>query len=65
MKTLAAFLGGALVGTAAALLFAPQSGEDTRSLIREVLRKYGLLKPAEEDELIEQIVAEVEASQKK
>lgn len=65
MKTLAAFLGGALVGTAAALLFAPQSGEDTRSLIREVLRKYGLLKPAEEDELIEQIVAEVEAAQKK
>lgn len=64
MKTLAAFLGGALVGTAAALLFAPQSGEDTRYKIREVLKKYGLIKPEDEDEIIEQIVAEVEASRK-
>jgi gas vesicle protein len=31
----AGFLIGALAGAAAALLFAPQSGEDTRVLIRE------------------------------
>jgi gas vesicle protein len=32
---LAGFIVGALVGAAAALLFAPQSGEETRALIRE------------------------------
>lgn len=32
---LAGFLVGALAGAAAALLFAPQSGEDTRLLIRD------------------------------
>jgi gas vesicle protein len=32
---LAGFLVGALVGAAAALLLAPQSGEETRGLIRE------------------------------
>lgn len=31
----AGFVVGALVGTAVALLFAPQSGEDTRALIRD------------------------------
>jgi gas vesicle protein len=32
---LAGFVVGALVGAAAALLFAPQSGEETRALIRD------------------------------
>ena len=33
LSILAAFLGGAVVGAAAGILFAPESGEDTRSKI--------------------------------
>jgi gas vesicle protein len=40
-KNLAWFLAGASVGTAIALLFAPQSGEDTRRMIGEQARKGG------------------------
>jgi gas vesicle protein len=38
-KNLAWFIAGASVGTALALLFAPQSGEDTRRLLGEQARK--------------------------
>jgi gas vesicle protein len=38
-KNLAWFIAGASVGAAIALLFAPQSGEDTRRLIGEQARK--------------------------
>ena len=37
-----AFLGGALVGGAIALLFAPESGEATRARIKELLKNRGL-----------------------
>lgn len=39
LSLLAAFLGGAVVGAAAGILFAPESGEDTRSKIADALRK--------------------------
>ena len=39
LSILAAFLGGAVVGAAAGILFAPESGEDTRSKIADALRK--------------------------
>lgn len=64
MRVLYAFLGGALVGAAAAVLLAPASGEDTRNQIKETLRKYGLIKEAEEDAILEQIVAEIESGNK-
>lgn len=39
-----AFLGGAIVGAGAALLFAPAKGADLRDDIVKLLRKKGLLK---------------------
>ncbi len=45
MKTtniLAAFLGGAIVGAAFALLFAPENGKETRRKLKEALAKRGI-----------------------
>ncbi|MDO5395597.1 MAG: YtxH domain-containing protein [Bacteroidales bacterium] len=39
MKSIYLFLGGAVVGAVAALLLAPESGEDTRARIKALLRK--------------------------
>ncbi|MBO7248689.1 MAG: YtxH domain-containing protein [Bacteroidales bacterium] len=37
--TLLAFIGGAIVGAAAAILFAPDAGTETRKKIKETLDK--------------------------
>jgi len=48
--TLFAFIGGAIVGAAAALLLAPESGEETRKKIREsVDTEYQALKKKYEE----------------
>lgn len=39
MKTLFAFLGGAIAGAAVAILLAPEKGEVTRAKIREMIDK--------------------------
>lgn len=61
LNILYAFLGGAIVGGAAALLLAPEKGETTRRRIRECLRKKGILcSDSEIDELVEQLTSEIE-----
>lgn len=60
LNYVAAFLGGAALGAAAGLLFAPEKGEDTRKKIAELLRKKGIrLNREEMDDLVDQIAAEV------
>lgn len=61
LNVLYAFLGGAIVGAGAALLFAPEKGADLRSRIKEILRKRGLMCSDDEiDALVEQLTTEID-----
>ena len=56
LSYLAAFIGGAAVGAAAGILFAPEKGSDTRDKITEALRKRGIrLNRKEMDSLVDEI----------
>lgn len=61
LSILYAFLGGAVVGCAAALLFAPEKGADLRSRISAKLKEYGIdFSDDEVEKLVEEIANEAE-----
>ncbi|MDE6555905.1 MAG: YtxH domain-containing protein [Duncaniella sp.] len=56
-----AFIGGAIAGAGAALLFAPEKGEELRTRIAKMLRKKGILcSDSEIDALVEQLTTQID-----
>ena len=66
MKYLYAFIGGAIVGAAGAVLLAPEMGVETRARIKLLLKKYGVIAADDElEEIADEINAEIAAAKKK
>lgn len=56
LNILYAFLGGAIVGCSAAILFAPEKGEDMRARICSLIKRKGIkISDAEVDELVAEL----------
>lgn len=56
LNILYAFLGGAIVGSAAAILFAPEKGTDVRAKICDLIKKKGIkISDAEVDALVAEL----------
>lgn len=55
---------GAVAGGVAALLLTPKTGADMREEVRQILIRKGIIKDVSEEEIIDQIVAEIEATNK-
>lgn len=59
LNILYAFLGGAIVGCGAALLFAPEKGSEVRAKICELLKKKGIkISDSEVDALVAELAKE-------
>ena len=60
LNLLYAFLGGAIVGCATAVLFAPEKGTDLRNRIKTLLKKKGIdFTDDEVEQLVEQISVQI------
>lgn len=56
-----AFLGGAIVGAGAAILFAPAKGSDLRARICTILRRKGVkISDSEVDQLVAELAGAIE-----
>ena len=63
LSILTAFLGGAAVGAACGILFAPEKGENMRSRIADAIRKRGIkLNGKELESLVDDIADELNTS---
>ena len=61
LSILYAFIGGALIGASAAVLFAPSKGTDLRAKIKETHQKKGIIcTQSEIDALVEQLTADID-----
>lgn len=59
LNILYAFLGGAIVGCGAALLFAPEKGEELRERIVKILKRKGIkISDEEVDALVAELTSE-------
>lgn len=61
LTLISAFLGGAIVGCAAAVLLAPEKGEDVRAKICNILKRKGIkISDAEVDALVAELAGSEE-----
>jgi gas vesicle protein len=62
---IAAFIGGAVVGAAIGMLYAPETGEETRKKIKDALEKRGIkLSKDDLNDLVDEIKSEVTNEEK-
>lgn len=60
LSAIYAFIGGAVVGCAAAILFAPEKGSDLRARIKETLKRKGIdFTDDEVEDLVDQISSQI------